>query len=330
VSPSCAPEKPAPPGVPPAESSLAALLDAELETPVPLPVARMADAVRARHGDAARAVLFYGSCLRHRRVEGVLDFYLIVDDYRRAYRSRWLALLNRLPPNVFYVELGDGPQRLRAKYAVFSQRDFDRRAGGGPDCRIWARFAQPARLVWARDAEAAAAVTAAVVRATETAVTAMLAWLPGDVPVRRLDPATLWTRGFRETYRAELRGESEETIDSLYRAQSERFDRVALLALASRGAKLRRVGGCIEVESDPRARAQARRRWRLQRRVGKALTVIGLLKTSLTFDDWVSYVLWKIERHSGRPVEVTERQRRHPLVFGWPVIWRLLRERTLR
>ena len=41
-------------------------------------------------------------------------------------------------------------------------------------------------------------------------------------------------------------------------------------------------------------------------------------------------VLWKIERHSGRPVEITERQRRHPFLFAWPVLFRLLRERVLR
>ena len=32
----------------------------------------------------------------------MLDFYLIVSDYRAAYGRRWLALANRLvPPNVF-------------------------------------------------------------------------------------------------------------------------------------------------------------------------------------------------------------------------------------
>ena len=54
------------------------------------------------------------------------------------------------------------------------------------------------------------------------------------------------------------------------------------------------------------------------------------MKTAGTFDDWVPYILWKVERHSGEPVEVTDRQRRHPLIFGWPVLFRLLRRRVLR
>ena len=53
----------------------------------------------------------------------MLDFYLIVSDYRAAYGKRWLAVANRLiPPNVFYFE-HDG---LVAKYAVLSEADFDR------------------------------------------------------------------------------------------------------------------------------------------------------------------------------------------------------------
>lgn len=317
-----------------AAAALAALLDAELAAPVPVGVARMAEAIRARHGDAAQAVLFYGSCLRRGVVEGVLDYYLIVDDYRRAYRGRFLALLNRaLPPNVFYLELegSEGGERLRAKYAVFSQADFAARAAGGPDARVWARFSQPARVVWARDAASRAAVVAAIATATRTAVAQMLCWLPGDGALQRVAPAALWTNGFRETYGSELRGEAGETIDALYAAQAARFDRVAELALAADPRlRVRAAGGALAVESDPRWRAAARRAWRVRRRIAKTLTVLGLLKTTLTFDDWVSYALWKVERHSGRKVELSERQRRRPFVYAWPVLFRLLRDRVLR
>ena len=55
-----------------------------------------------------------------------------------------------------------------------------------------------------------------------------------------------------------------------------------------------------------------------------------LLKTAFTFGDWLPYVLWKVERHSGKPVPFSERQRRHPLVFGWPLLFKLLRNRQLR
>ena len=130
--------------------SLQQIIAAELAEPVDARVAQMAAAIAAMHGEAARAVLFYGSCLRTREFEGqMLDFYLIVSDYRAAYRQRWLATANRLvPPNVVPVAAGG----LSAKYAVLSEADFSRLCG--PEAgtvSVWARFAQPARLVWAAD-----------------------------------------------------------------------------------------------------------------------------------------------------------------------------------
>jgi hypothetical protein len=41
-------------------------------------------------------------------------------------------------------------------------------------------------------------------------------------------------------------------------------------------------------------------------------------------------VLWKLERHSGRKIDLTERQRAHPLIFAWPIILPLLVSRNLR
>ena len=71
--------------------------------PVDPRVAAMAAAIAAKHGEASRAVLFYGTCLREKQLDGLmLDFYLIVSDYRAAYGSAGMAAANRLiPPNVF-------------------------------------------------------------------------------------------------------------------------------------------------------------------------------------------------------------------------------------
>ena len=55
----------------------------ELARPVDPRVADMAAVIAARYPEAARAVLFYGSCLRQRELGGLmLDLYLIVSTYR--------------------------------------------------------------------------------------------------------------------------------------------------------------------------------------------------------------------------------------------------------
>jgi hypothetical protein len=314
---------------------LDALLSAELQEPVAEPVGRMVDAIRARHRGVS-AVLFYGSCLRRGTVEGVLDFYVLVDGYRASHASRLQAVLGwLLPPNVFYLEIDDGPGRLRAKYALISSRDFLRAARGRRvDARIWSRFCQPARLAWARDERARADALAAARSATLTAVDRMLTWLPGDGPLQRFEPAELWTTAFRETYRAELRGEKAETIDAIYAAQGERFDRVAVAALRELEArgKLRLVeaGRELEVASDPARRARARRAWRLRRPLAKAYAIALLVKTPATFDGWVDYAIFKVERHSGVRVELSERQRRRPFLHAVPILLRLVRHGVLR
>ena len=84
-------------------ATLRSLVTDELSQPVDSRISDMAAAIAAQHGGASRAVLFYGSCLREQQLDGLmLDFYLIVSDYRAAYDKPWLARANALiPPNVF-------------------------------------------------------------------------------------------------------------------------------------------------------------------------------------------------------------------------------------
>src|SRR3546814_14770158 len=98
----------------------------------------------------------------------MLDFYLIVDDYARAYPKRWLAIANRLlPPNVFPIE----HRGLAAKYAVLSLADFRRLASSDTlNVSVWARFAQPSRLVWA----ASDAIAEDIAKAVASAAPALL------------------------------------------------------------------------------------------------------------------------------------------------------------
>jgi len=314
---------------------LDALLSAELRAPVPEPVARVVDAIRSRH-QGVSSVLFYGSCLRRGTCEGVLDFYVLVDGYRVSHASRLQAALGWLvPPNVFYLEIEHEGERLRAKYAVIAVRDFLRAARGRRvDARIWSRFCQPSRLAWARDDAARADALAAARAATLTAVDRMLTWLPGDGPVQRFEPSELWTTAFRETYRAELRGEKAETIDAIYAAQGERFDRAAVAALRELEARgklrLLSVGRELEVASDPARRRRARRAWQLRRPLAKCLAITALVKTPLTFDGWVDYAIFKVERHSGMRIELSESQRRRPFLHAVPILARLLRQGVLR
>ncbi len=312
---------------------LADLVARELFRPAPKAAALLAERFVERHGNCVAAVLFYGSCLRRGTTEGVLDFYVLVDRYRDAYKSRPLAWANAaLPPNVFYLETDTEIGTLRCKYAVISCDDFDRGARpGGFRSSIWARFCQPALAVWTRDDAARGRIANAVREAVLTAIDRVVPLMADPLGIARFDAKQLWLRVLQETYSAEWRTESPESIRSLYAADPERY------AAATRGAlDALAVRGRLHVETDGEGyeirlighTASGTRP--VRRPLAKLVYLLGLFKSIATFGDWLPYALWKLERHTGNRVELTERQRRHPLIWGWPVLLRVLWKRDLR
>lgn len=281
------------------------LVAEELSTPVDPKVTALARAIAAKHAPASRAVLFYGSCLRQKQLEGLmLDFYLIVSDYRSAYAKRWLAAANRLiPPNVFYIE-HDG---LVAKYAVLSEGDFYRL--NGPETRnvsVWARFAQPSRLVWAADDEARSNTASAIARAAPTLLAAA-GQRDGETAL------DWWRRAFALTYSAELRAEPKSRSASVVDADLERYERFSEPAIAAVPSLLARPSS-----------------WARRRVEGKLLSVARLAKASATFAGGVDYIAWKINRHAGTDIQIKPWQRRWPLLAAVSLLPRLLRSGAVR
>jgi hypothetical protein len=290
---------------------LPALVAEELALPVDPRVSAMAAAIAAAYPGAARAVLFYGSCLREERLDGLmLDFYLIVSSYREAYGRGWYAFANRLiPPNVFPFEHAG----LAAKYAVLSEADFHRE--NGPEAgtvSVWARFAQPSRLVWAADEAAREKAVEAVSRAAPTLFGFAL---PMVEESERGDPLAVWRRGFRLTYDSELRAERKGRSGSIVDTEPERSARFGAAALPL---------------ALPLTAEKAKRRWRRFRRKGKTMSVIRLAKATTTFAGGVDYIAWKINRHAGTDIVVKPWQRRWPILGALTLLPRLLRRGAIR
>ncbi len=289
--------------------ALTRLVAAELAEPVEPRAAALAAAVAARYPGAARAVLFYGSCLRESQLDGLmLDFYLIVSDYPAAYGDSWLATANRLvPPNVFPFE-ADG---LAAKYAVLSEADFARLCGPETDNpSVWARFAQPARLAWAADDAARDGVIAAIAQAAPTLIARTLPTLGTGSS----DPLDLWRAAFALTYAAELRAERKTRSGSIVDADPERYRRFTEAVLEqARALPLARQD-----------RDAALKGWRRTQRRGKRLTLLRLAKASATFAGGIDYLAWKINRHAGTAIEIKPWQRRWPILGAITLLPRLL------
>jgi hypothetical protein len=288
-------------------------------------VARLLAAIHRRHGERVAAVLLYGSYLRGKR-DTLLDFYVLLTDLRgalprlQAWGNRWL------PPNVYHLALPEaaGGPALRAKYATLTTAQFQR-AMSGFDAYFWSRFTQPAGLVEARDEESARRVSDAVAGAVGRFVREVAPMLEGD-----FSPAEFWRCGLSLTYACELRSEDPAGVAALYGHHARHLDALLAAHAAAPGAVIARRpdGRYAAVAHGGRRRAPAR--WAARRVLGKVLSVLRLVKAAGTFDDPLDYLLWKIERHSGMTIAPSERQRRHPLIFAWPLLWRLYRRGAFR
>lgn len=279
--------------------------------------------LRERFGDSVCAILLYGSFLRGKR-DTVLDFYVLLDDYS-ALSSRCAAIGNRvLPPNVYHLLTTIDGQECAAKYATVTLEQFEQAIRHDTHVYFWARFAQAFAVVYARDA----ALTARLGDAGREACRRMIAATLGMLP-DRFTTAELWQRAFALTYGSELRSENQARIAEL--------DAACQPHLETMTAQLAKEFGLVpcgpqrwSYRSSDRERWRAVWAWRLRRVTGKLLSVLRLAKAAFTFNDPLDYLLWKVERHSGIRVEPTVMQRRHPLLFAWPLLWQLYRQGGFR
>ncbi len=297
------------------------------ETQAPA-VDALIQALLARYGESVQAIVLYGSCLRHGDVHnGLVDFYVLVDTYGRAYHQVWHRVFNTLlPPNVFYLALPEKEGGLRAKYAILSLTDFQKSTSmRWFHSYFWGRFCQPTHVAFAKNREIACQVWEGLAQAAVTFCTRVLPLL-----TPACDAKMLWQTGLARSYRAELRAERPETIARLYEGGSHYFESVARIAMTL-------VPFSIEIQSETfhamipsRVRFFCRVGWVVRTIQGKLLSLLRLIKGLMTFRGGVDYIVWKIQRHSGITIEVTPRLRQYPLLAGWVVMWRLYRKGAFR
>jgi hypothetical protein len=268
----------------------------------------MAAHIRARQGAGVVAVLAYGSTLRGvSPSESLMDFYVLTDDFGAVSDNALSRLGCRLvPPNVYYAEATIAGETYHAKYAVLPLGQFERKvsaATGNP--YFWARFAQPAAVVFTAEEAIRQRVMAALATACETALArfAPLA-APGDGPV------DVWAKGFALTYGSELRSEGPERARSVVEANAEYYRAVSDALMP---------GLCVRPIN-----------WRMVQLAGKGLSVLRLVKAAFTFQGGADYLAWKISRHSGQPVELTDWQRRHPILAAITLLPRLLKSGAVK
>ena len=295
------------------------IVAAEADRPLPFAVKEFVAAANDRFGAAVAAVVFYGSCRRADQPDGLYDLYVILDHYQDLPRFEGL-LAEMLPPNVYYLEVATEAGARRAKCTVISYADFSRGVQYWFHSYLWGRFCQPVSIAYARDARARHAILDCLGHAVLKFVNEIVCLQPDT-----FDTRSLWVDGLRTSYQTELRSEGPDRAAELFSANADYY------AGVTRTTRLAAAG-----QDRWRARMTSahRRRglltWRIRGITGKFLALARILKAWITFDGGFDYIIWKLERHSGRHIDVPERVRRRPALHMWGFFWRLYRDGVFR
>jgi hypothetical protein len=265
----------------------------------------MTDFLRPRH-EGAVAIFAYGSCLRGVPASDTLmDFYVLTENLADVSPSFLSSLACAIiPPNVYYAETNVAGQCLRAKYAVLPSSLFAAwmaRKTNNP--YFWARFSQPSALIYARNDQARMQVIAAISEALRTS------FANAKALTNETDALAIWTAGFNATYQSEFRSEQTNRSIQIVSAAPDYYIEAAKF-LASETP------------------VQANQAWR--RIAGKFWSVLRLIKAAFTFQGGADYIVWKIERHSGERIVLSQWQRKHPVIAGLTLLPKMLHKGAIR
>ena len=286
------------------------------------PLAELGAALMRRHGGVIGCIA-YGSCLRTGDIfNGLTDVYLVVEDYASAHASRFAAAFNALlPPNVYYAEVPVTGGLARVKYAVLSLPDLERGCAKWFESYVWGRFAQPVGLIGLEAVAQGERVRAALANAAHRLIVETLPLADDQFTSRELV-----TTGLARSYATELRAEKPDRIVEIIDYAREHYRLLCASCLEGNRSVRRIEDDLWQAESDGLATMACRGKWRLRGVLGKLKSLMRLFKAYFTFRDGIDYLVWKLARHSGQSIEVPDRVRRFPLVFGWSFFLHLYRQ----
>jgi hypothetical protein len=278
-----------------------------------------------RYGSRVMGIFMYGSVLSSvtKSTTSFPDFFVITDGYRRVFQrmSHWL-LAYPLPPHIYHLRLDD---HRRCKYNLVSLRRFRRECSRrAKDVYILGRFGKRVSLVFSRDQQARRELVDCCCSAMANVVPWTLRGMDRDFDETEFALACL-----NLSYAGETRVEATSKVPKLFESERDLYMKIypaflsrlpvaVKMAVKGEDGRFRPAGGGFL-----RWLRRVRLWWFLKR--SRIRGILRWPKFLVTVDEWVDIILAKIERTKGIKLEVTPRQRRHPLIFGWPHFFRLLK-----
>jgi hypothetical protein len=304
-----------------AERALTAVLEVGLGVPGAAETAAPFLPALTAPARGVQAVLLYGSVLwtTLRAPTSQPDFIVVVDSSRawshQLLHRLWGAVL---PPSVYCLRAGGA----QAKVSVVTARELlSQTAVDTPDLHLAGRLSKRVALVWWRDSPARQRIIDAQRAALGTMARLALSRFEGPIELDGFLQAFLGL-----SYESEVRIVEPGKVAALFEVERDHYRTLGRALLAALGAAPVDPAGSRfllppGVSAQP---AGTRRRLRRSRR----RAYLRWPKYLATYDGWLDYLLQKLAR-SGQQVSLTERQRRHPLIFALPVLCQMVRARRV-
>ena len=299
---------------------------------IPPGIQGLVDHLCQQYVNSIQGILFYGSCLRTKTdQDGLVDLYVLVDTNRATAPNILLAVLNKLlPPNVYYLEIPFKDRTVRAKYAVLTLSDFQKGTSSAWfHSYLWARFSQPTSILYAANEQTTNHIQEALAQAVRTFMQRVKPQVP-----KTFNAQEFWETGLLLSYGAELRAEASERVKQLIQDNLDYYEQATAAACSEYFHDITPDKTSQPEKYHHRMSSETRWAnwwtWQLRQFFGKALSILRLMKGVFTFHGGLDYIVWKIERHSGVTVKITPTQRKHPILTGVKVFWRLYRQGAFR
>ncbi len=291
-------------------------------------------------GDTLVGLVFFGSRrtgAARKDAWSAYDVFVVVQAYRAFYEALRrggltgkgpapMALVSGwLPPtqlSLRFEELG-----VHVKAAVLRLDTYRRETSADRrDHFCIGRLYQPTRLLHCRDEEARGQLLEGLVSSQRETWGWARPWLPPSFDARAYGLSALrtsmrWEVRPEPTGRADALWEAQEhlqvpVLEALFRELEARGELAPAPGAASAWAPVRPVG------------VPERLRLELYFRRSIVRSTSRWLKHTVTFEGWLDYIARKASRHTGEPIELTERERRWPWVFLWSRLFAYLRTKN--
>ncbi len=286
---------------------------------------------KSRFKDSLLAVIFYGSKLHSETASPTSspDFYVIVSSYKDAHKSLFHRLLNKiLPPSIYFLTINE----RFCKYNILSIKDFRRELSEkARDIYNLGRLSKRFLVIYWKNESIKEEIAGKYLEGLKTVCNMAAATFNTGEEIA-LDGFI--KRALSLSYIGETRVEADDKVDKLFMCERDFYTHVFNNLLSVEAEKF----GCIYSPEDKKLKCVAgglnKKLKRLYVRFflskSKFRTVLRWPKYAFTCEGWVDYLAAKVERTKGIKLKLTEKERRHPFIFGWKYLFLMWRKGYLK